>query len=447
MDISVFGLGYVGCVCAAGLGQIGHRITGVDISPGKVDALQAGRSPIVEAGLDPVIAQMKSDRLITATNDVDQAIRNTNISIICVGTPSHPDKGVQLDAVKTVTCQIGESLRTKQQAHTVILKSTVPPGTTEDIVAPLLEETSGKRLRSDLLMLYYNPEFLREGSSLSDFHAPPYTIMGVPDPQSSHARDLAEALFSSIKAPILYHPIRIAESVKYLSNSFHALKVCFANEAASILRTLGISDPKEAIDLFLRDRILNISDAYLHPGFAFGGSCLPKDVRALNHLASKQGISSPLFSSLLDSNQAHIDRALNLILDNGPKHILLMGLSFKSGTDDLRESPYITLLERLLAQNVNIQVYDRDVDPDRLIGANLEQVSRLKVPLDSLLVTDLEQAVRDAQTIVYGHSGDSGHALLNIVNTSCSKHKTLVDLSGRLDRHEIKNPRIQFKPL
>jgi GDP-mannose 6-dehydrogenase len=397
MRISIFGLGYVGTVSGACLAEQGHEIVGVEKNPLKADLLNAGVSPIVEEGIDALIRRAVSAGRLRATLDPVEAVRSTDVSVVSVGTPSARDGSLSYEAVDGVTREIGQALRTKDGGHAVVYRSTLLPGTTEARCIPCLEKVSGRRL-GDGLQVVYNPEFLREGSAVADFHRPPFVISGG---STDDGHRLLGEIYAGVDAPVVRTGIRVAESVKYLSNAFHALKVCFANEAGALLREAGV-DAREALEIFCRDTVLNISPAYLRPGFAFGGSCLPKDLRALLHMAKTLGVETPLLSQLLPSNGRHIDRAFDMVTGNGRCRIALFGLTFKAGTDDLRESPLVTLSERLIGKGYELRIFDPDLNTARLVGANREYIHREIPHIDCLLQPDVASTLDGAGAIVLG---------------------------------------------
>ncbi len=398
MRISILGIGYVGAVACGCLARMGHEVIGVDVSAAKVALLAAGKSPIVEAEIEQIIADAVAAGRLTATTDVAAAIAATELSFICVGTPSAPDGATSMLAIDEVAGQIGRALRDKAGAHVVVMRSTVPPGTGQDRVIPLLERSSGRRL-GEGLFYYSNPEFLREGTAVADFHAPPFTLIGAPEGDDGAA---LRALYAPIPGAVHVMPYRTAESVKFLSNAYHAVKLAFANEAGGILAAYGVDAP-EAFRLFCEDRVLNISPAYLRPGFAFGGSCLPKDVRSFTALASKRGIAAPFLGQLMASNQAVVDRAFEMIAAQGRQKVALYGLAFKPGTDDLRESPFVLLAERLIGRGFELAIFDRFVQVARLTGANKAYIDREIPHLEKLLVDDPARAAQGAGIIVAGH--------------------------------------------
>jgi GDP-mannose 6-dehydrogenase len=400
LRISLFGLGYVGTVSGACLARQGHEIFGVDKNPCKVALLEEGHSPIVEAGLDELIREAVGAGRFRATVDPERAVLETEVSLVSVGTPSARDASLSLEAVEAVTREIGEALRRKRGPHAVIYRSTVLPGTTDERFIPLLEERSGRRL-GDGLDVCYNPEFLREGSAVADFHRPPLIVAGARTPCGFR---LLETMYAGIEAEIVRTGLRTAEAVKYLANLYHALKICFANETGAVLKEMGV-DAREAMEIFCKDRVLNISAAYLRPGYAFGGSCLPKDLRAFLHRARGLNVETPLLSQLLPSNRRHVDRAFDLIAENGRGRIALFGLTFKAGTDDLRESPLVTLSERLLGKGYELRIFDPDINTARLVGANREFIEREIPHLDRLLQPDVASTLAGADAIVLGKVG------------------------------------------
>jgi GDP-mannose 6-dehydrogenase len=420
MRISVFGIGYVGVVSCGCLAELGHEVVGVDISAEKIATLAAGRSPIVEEEIDALIATAVQQGRLTATDDVTAAVDGTEVSFISVGTPSASDGSVALGAVEGVIKAIGAAIRTKAGSHAVVMRSTVPPGTAEDRVIPLLEETSGRRL-GEGLFYYSNPEFLREGSSVRDFRAPPFTLVGAPP--GDDATVLRE-IYAAIDAPVHVAPIRVAESVKHISNVFHAVKLTFANEAGAILAAHGV-DAREALRLLCEDRVLNISPAYLRPGFAFGGSCLPKDVRSFLSLADQKNLAAPMLKNLLPANNAIIDRAFEAVARHGRQPVTLFGLAFKLGTDDLRESPFVLLAEKLLGKGYDLRIYDRFVQVARLMGSNRTYIDREIPHLERLMVISPEAALSGTKIAVIGHIAQedrpallaslAGHVVIDLV--------------------------------
>src|SRR5262245_31589872 len=397
MKVSVFGLGYVGSVSAASFAHDGHEVVGVDVNPDKVAAVNAGHSPIVEPGLDRLLAQAVADGRLRATVDTAEAVAASEATPVCVGTPSRKNGSLDLTYLERVSEQIGTALRDKPTYHVVVVRSTVLPGTTHGVIIPALERASGKKY-GDGFGVSVNPEFLREGTAIKDFRKPPLTLVG-----HNHAVDASGtiALYQAIDAPLVSTSIRVAEMMKYTSNTWHALKVCFANEIGNLCKRLGV-DSHEVMDVFCRDEKLNLSPYYLKPGFAFGGSCLPKDVRALQYRAKELDVELPVISHILASNQLQIQHALDLVLETGKKKIGLLGFSFKGDTDDLRESPMVILAEALLGKGLALRIYDRNVSLARLVGGNKEYIENQIPHLSSLLCASIDEVVDASDVIVVG---------------------------------------------
>jgi GDP-mannose 6-dehydrogenase len=436
MRISVLGIGYVGAVSCGCLAASGHEVVGVDIAPDKVAMLAGGRSPIVEDEIDGLIADGVSSGRLRATTSIADAVANTEVSFISVGTPSGRDGSVSMRAVDDVVASIGQELRGKDGVHTVVMRSTVPPGTAEDRVIPMLEQASGKRHGGGFRYLS-NPEFLREGSSVRDFHAPPFTLIGAaPGDDGAVLREI----YAGVGGATHVAPYRVAESVKYLANAFHAVKLAFANEGGAILASLGV-DARAAFALFCEDRTLNISPAYLTPGFAFGGSCLPKDIRSLLALADRGNVPAPFLQQVLPSNQVVIERTFEAIAAHGRQGVALFGLAFKQGTDDLRESPFVMLAERLLGRGYALRIFDRSVDVARLVGSNQAYIEREIPHLERLLAPDPGAAVEGAGIVVLGHVGRRDRPALL---ASLRGHRVL-DLAGIAEVRE--HPGITYQGL
>ena len=357
MKISVFGLGYVGAVSAGCLTATGHEVTGVDPACVKVDLINGGKSPVIEEHLDELIGQAVRNGRLKATQDIQDAILSTDLSLVCVGTPSKPNGDLDLRHVATVSREIGEAISMKGARHTVVIRSTVLPGTVRGLVIPLLEKTSGKQAGSGF-GVGNNPEFLREGTAVADFFHPPKTVIGAIDTQTSD--DIA-ALYSDLSAPLIRTSIEVGEMVKYCDNAWHALKVAFANEIGTTCKAIGI-DSHAVMDIFCKDTKLNLSPTYLKPGFAFGGSCLPKDVRALAYRARYLDLDLPVLNSILQSNERQINRGFDLIAARGKRAVSFLGVSFKAGTDDLRESPILDLVERLIGKGYDVRIFDKNVN-------------------------------------------------------------------------------------
>jgi len=398
MNVSVFGLGYVGSVSAASFAADGHTVIGVDVNPDKVASLNEGRSPIVEKGLDELIRDNTANGTLRATTSTSDAVENSDLSLICVGTPSRRNGSLDLSYLERVCEQIGEALRGKEAYHVVVVRSTVLPGTTHDVVIPALERTSGKTYGSGFGVAV-NPEFLREGTALHDFRNPPITLVGhnyVSDAQPT------EALYAKVDAPVVNTSVRTAEMIKYASNTWHALKVCFANEVGNLCKRLDI-DSHEVMDIFCRDEKLNLSSYYMKPGFAFGGSCLPKDVRAMQYRAKEVDLEMPVIGSILGSNGLQIQHAIDMVTESGKKKVGLLGFSFKAGTDDLRESPIVILAEALLGKGYSLSIYDRNVSLARLVGANKAYINEQIPHLSSLLCDTVDEVLDRSEIIVVGN--------------------------------------------
>jgi GDP-mannose 6-dehydrogenase len=398
MNVSVFGLGYVGSVSAASFAADGHQVVGVDVNPAKVATVNEGRSPIVEPGLDELMRTAHENGCLRATTSTADAVASTELSLVCVGTPSRRNGSLDLTYLERVCEQIGDALREKTDYHVVVIRSTVLPGTTHEVVIPALERRSGKAY-GEGFGVSVNPEFLREGTALKDFRHPPLTLVG-----HNHAADAAGTvhLYQAVDAPLVTTSIRVAEMMKYTSNAWHALKVCFANEIGNLCKRLDV-DSHEVMSIFCRDDKLNLSPYYLKPGFAFGGSCLPKDVRALQYRAKEVDLDMPVIQSILGSNRLQIDHALDLVIQSGRKRVGLLGFSFKAGTDDLRESPMVILAEALLGKGYHLTIYDRNVSLARLVGANKEYIETQIPHLSSLLCESLDEVIDSSDVIVIGN--------------------------------------------
>ena len=393
--ISVFGLGYVGTVTAACLAHQGNQVTGVDLNPAKVEAVETGRNPIVEPGLSDIISAGHQSGHLHATSDSSAAVLNSDISFLCVGTPSLRNGKLDLGHIEPVCREIGEALKKKNTFHLVVLRSTVLPGTAESVVVPALEKVSGKSL-SKGFGVCVNPEFMREGTAVADFLEPSITVIGASD--SAHSQQLRK-LYAWVPGRIFETPFRSAEMVKYVCNAWHATKVSFANEVGTLAKELGV-DAESVLDIFLADTKLNISPSYLKPGFAFGGSCLPKDVRALNYRAKELDLELPLFESLLPSNESHLARAVRRVLATKKRKVAVLGLSFKTATDDLRESPQVRLVKLLLGEGCEIKIWDDNVSLGHLIGSNRQYIEEVIPHIGSLLSASLEDVLNFAEVVV-----------------------------------------------
>ena len=395
MKVSVFGLGYVGTVCAACLAERGNEVIGCDVSEAKVDLVNAGQSPIIEKDIGELVSSnVKSGRL-KATVSTDEAVMGSDLSLLCVGTPSRANGSLDLSAVQAVSRQIGSSLAGKNSYHSVVIRSTVLPGTLSDIVVPSLQETSSKKL-GEAFGVASNPEFMREGSAVSDFNNPAKTVIGTKDETT---RERLLELYRGLPGRLIVTEPRLAELVKYTDNTWHALKVAFGNEIGNICKAAGV-DSHELMQVFFADTKLNISNAYLLPGFAFGGSCLPKDVRAINAYAVQHDVEAPLLKSLMPSNKQQIERALQWILDHGKRNVGFLGFSFKAGTDDLRESPYLELIERLIGKGCDIRIFDQNVSLAKLVGANKAYLMNAIPHVTQLMVPSIEDAVEHSDVVV-----------------------------------------------
>ena len=419
MKISIFGLGYVGTVSAGCLANDGHEVVGVDPLLTKVDLINAGRSPIVEAGLGPIVASAVNEGRLRATCDQNQAIQETDLSFVCVGTPSQPNGNLDSSSVRRVCELIGVALKEKQTRHTIVIRSTILPGTMRKVVIPVLEQQSGKKAGVDFGVCN-NPEFLREGSAVSDFKSPPKTVIGEVDEQSG---DILASLYQNLNAPLIRTDVETAEMIKYVDNSWHALKIGFANEIGNLCDSFGV-DPGEVMDIFCQDKKLNISPAYLKPGFAFGGSCLPKDLRALSYQAKAHDLQLPILNSILPSNEMQIARGVQLVTDSGNSRIGVFGFSFKAGTDDLRESPVIEVIERLIGKGYDLRIYDRNVNVAKLVGANRDFILNRIPHISRLMVGEIGEVLEHAQTVVIGNNDPDFHA----VPGRLRHDQTLIDL-------------------
>ncbi|HQU71079.1 MAG TPA: nucleotide sugar dehydrogenase [Calditrichia bacterium] len=408
MRIAVFGLGYVGCISAACFAREGHQVIGVDVYPEKVDIINQAKSPIVEPGLEEVLSGVVKAGALRATTDVREALAEADISLVCVGTPSEKNGSIRLDFIYRVAEQIGEVLKEVDQYHVFVIRSTVLPGTHEKCMK-IIAEKSGKTPGKDFGFCS-NPEFLREGSALKDFYNPPYTIIGEVDQKSG---DYLAEIYKTIDAPLVRTEVKVAETVKYANNVFHAVKVAFGNEIGTICKAEGV-DSHKLMEIFCMDEKLNLSSYYLKPGFAFGGSCLPKDVRAITYRARSKDLNLPLLNSLMPSNDRHVERSIDMVIAQGKKKVGILGLSFKGDTDDLRESPMVEVVERLIGKGFDIRIYDRNVNLARLFGANKEYINN-KIPhISNLMVDSMDAVLEHAEVVVIGNkSKEFGEVLKN----------------------------------
>jgi GDP-mannose 6-dehydrogenase len=397
--ISVFGLGYVGSVSAGCLAALGHDVIGVDVNPMKVELIASGQSPVIEAELDDIIGRSVSGGRLCATTNALDAVALSDTSLICVGTPSNGNGNLNLNFVERVCEQIGQALAAKDGYHVVIVRSTMLPGSTEQCVIPLLESASGRTAGSGFGVAF-NPEFLREGTAVHDFYHPPFSLIGQYD---ERAAAITADLYQNIDAPLLTVPLKVAEMVKYTNNAFHALKVTFANEIGSICKQQEI-DSHQVMDIFCMDDKLNLSARYLKPGFAFGGSCLPKDIRALLYHARRLDLDVPLLEAILPSNRLQIQRGYELIQQTGYKRVGVLGFSFKAGTDDLRESPIVELIELLIGKGYQVRLYDKNVSLARLHGANRAYIEREIPHIATLMRDSIEEVLATSDVIVIGNA-------------------------------------------
>jgi GDP-mannose 6-dehydrogenase len=402
VKVSVFGLGYVGCVSAACLAAQGHEVVGVDVNSTKVDLVNRGQSTVVEERIREITEQVVRDGALRATTDVTEAINATDISLICVGTPSASNGSLSTEYLERVAEEIGVALAAKDSRHTVVFRSTMLPSTCEKLLIPLLEKSSDKVAGADFGVVV-NPEFLREGTSVRDYYDPPKTVIGQLDEASG---DPVAELYKDLPGPVFRVPIAVAEMTKYVDNCFHGLKVGFGNEIGAICHALGL-DSHKVMDIFLADTKLNISPAYLRPGFAFGGSCLPKDLRGLVHAARRADVSVPILEHVLPSNSEHLRRAFELVVATGKRKIGLLGLSFKPGTDDLRESPIVELAEQLLGKGYDVRIYDANVTLSRLIGANRDYIDARVPHLSQLLGDDIDAVKDHAEVLIVGNKDEA----------------------------------------
>jgi GDP-mannose 6-dehydrogenase len=429
MNVSVFGLGYVGSVSAASFAADGHTVVGVDVNPDKVARVNEGRSPIVERGLGELIETAVASGSLRATTSTPDAVAATDVSLICVGTPSRRNGSLDLTYLERVCEEIGAALAGRPSYHVVVVRSTVLPGTTHGVVIPALERTSGRKYGVGFGVTV-NPEFLREGSALADFRNPPMTLVG-----HNYRSDAepTESLYARVEAPLVATSIRTAEMIKYASNTWHALKVCFANEIGNLCKRLEI-DSHDVMDIFCRDEKLNLSSYYMKPGFAFGGSCLPKDVRAMQYRAKEVDLDLPVIEAILDSNQRQIQHAIEQVRDTGLKRVGLLGFSFKAGTDDLRESPLVILAEALLGKGYELRIYDRNVSLARLVGANREYITHQIPHLSSLLCETIDEVLDKSEVIVVGNAAPEFASALRRTRPD----QTVIDLVRvNVDREEI----------
>jgi GDP-mannose 6-dehydrogenase len=425
MKISIFGIGYVGCVSAACFARAGHEVMGVDVNPTKVEIINSGASPIVEPGIGDLIRDVVKEGKLSATTETAHAVKSTDMSLVCVGTPSKPNGSLDLGHVARVCEQIGAALADKSERHTIVIRSTMLPGSIESVAQPAIESTSGKKAGKDF-GLAVNPEFLREGTSLKDFYAPPFTLIGTDDEETAK---IVSGLYDGIDAPIFATSMKTAEMVKYVCNCFHALKVSFANEIGNICKALEL-DSHEVMNVFCADTKLNLSSYYLKPAFAFGGSCLPKDLRAVTYKAKELDVEVPLLTAISITNRLQIERALDMVLRTGKKRIGILGFSFKAGTDDLRESPMVTLIETLIGKGLELVIYDRDVSLARLFGSNREYIEQGIPHIAKLMRGSIDEVLSTSDTIVIGNKSEE----FRQIESRLRPEQTVIDLVRLFDR-------------
>lgn len=421
MRISVFGLGYVGVVCAACLADEGHTIVGVEPNPVKVDLVNSGRSPVVEEGLAELVSAAVNRRALRATTESTEAVRETDLALVCVGTPSQPNGSLDLSSLRRVSEEIGTALSRRGDFFVVVIRSTVLPGTAWNVVIPAIEGASGLRLGEGFGVCVY-PEFMREGSAISDFYHPPKVVVGASDGRS---RKRLGEIIAAPGAPVFQTGIELAEVTKYVDNAWHAVKVAFANEMGVMSKTHGI-DGRRVMEIFCADHKLNISSSYLRPGFAFGGSCLPKDVRALSYEGRRLDLDLPLLNAVLPSNRAHLDRAFQAIAEKGHRRVGVLGLSFKAGTDDLRESPMVEVVERLIGKGFDLRIYDAKVNVARLTGSNREYILSQIPHIAQLMVSSKVDVLDHAEVVVIGNGDDEFKEVANELREG----QQVVDLVG-----------------
>ena len=421
MRISIFGLGYVGAVSAGCLARDGHDVVGVDPNATKVELINGGNSPIVEQDIGEIIQDAVSSGKLRATTDAGDAVSATDISLVCVGTPSNENGSLDLRYVESVCGEIGQAIAAKSDRHVIVMRSTMLPGTMRELVIPTLEKHSGKTAGQDFSVCN-NPEFLREGTAVYDYYNPPKTVIG--ELQPGDGDEIAD-IYSELDAPLIRTDVNTAEMVKYVDNVWHAVKVGFANEIGSICRELSL-DGQAVMDIFCQDEKLNISTYYLRPGFAFGGSCLPKDLRALNYKANRLDVDVPILRSVLPSNQLQVERGIRLVQEQGSKKVGFLGFSFKAGTDDLRESPLIQMIEHLIGKGYELSIYDKNVNVSRLVGANRDYILNHIPHIANIMVDSVEEVLNSADTVVVGN----GSAEFSDVVSRARLDQCVIDLVG-----------------
>ncbi|MBL8393517.1 MAG: UDP-glucose/GDP-mannose dehydrogenase family protein [Candidatus Accumulibacter sp.] len=420
MKISIFGLGYVGAVSLACLSRDGHEVIGVDIDSAKLDLIMAGKTPVVEEGMVDLMALAAASGRVTVTTDAQEAVLASELSLVCVGTPSAANGSQDQGAILRLAEEMGLAIAAKSTPHIVVFRSTLVPGTVEEVLRPIIETKSGKK-DGEGFFLCFQPEFLREGSSIRDYDKPPFTVVG-----ANHAfpSERLRELFGRLPCRFIETSVRSAEMMKYCCNNFHALKITFANETARICDALGV-DAFEVMDLVCQDTQLNISAAYLKPGFAFGGSCLPKDLRATTYLAKMHDVELPMLGGIMQSNRNHLDLALRKLLALGKRKIGFVGLSFKTGTDDLRESPLVTLAEQLIGKGMQLAIYDPEVHLARLLGANRSFIEQHLPHIGRMMRAEIDAVIAESEVLVIGLAGQE---IADTLARSCRSEQVLLDL-------------------
>jgi len=430
MRISIFGLGYVGTVSAACLARDGHHVIGVDIDANKLAMLRDGRSPIIEAGMRELVAEVVASGRVEVTDDAAAAVRESELSFVCVSTPARPNGSQDLRALERLGVEMGRALATKSTPHVIVVRSTVLPGTVDGVFAPLVERHSGRRCGDDF-DICFQPEFLREGTSIRDYDAPPLTVIGAESDRP--VRQLRE-LFGKLPCTFVVCGVRTAEMLKYVCNAFHALKISFANEIGRICQALEI-DAHAVMDLVCLDTQLNISTAYLRPGFAFGGSCLPKDLRALLHAAARHDVDIPVLSGVRESNETHLHHGIDTVLATGATSVGMLGLSFKGGTDDLRDSPLVAMAEHFVGKGLKVRIYDPEVNVSRLVGANRRYIDQSIPHIGLLMCSEPGPVIVESDVLVVGLRTP---AVLRELVARCRDNQVIVDLVQLPNREELR---------
>ncbi|MGB3940183.1 MAG: UDP-glucose/GDP-mannose dehydrogenase family protein [Candidatus Manganitrophaceae bacterium] len=427
MRLSILGLGYVGSVCAGCFAKEGHHVLGIDNNLTKVEMLNSGVAPIIEKDMDQIVKEAVFSRKLSASLNAREGVLFSDVILVCVGTPSKGNGSLDLSHLEQVCIEIGDALKEKKEYCTVVIRSTILPGTTEGTLIPILEKRSGKKMGREFGVCY-NPEFLREGSAVNDFYHPPKTVIGQVEEKDGA---LLSELYSKFPPPFIRTSIKVAEMVKYVDNTFHGLKVAFANEVGSLCKELRI-DSHDVMRIFCMDEKLNLSSYYLKPGFAFGGSCLPKDIRALMYKSKSLDLDLPLINSILRSNERQLKRGIQKIIDTGKKKVGILGLSFKAGTDDLRESPMVEVVETLIGKGFEVKIYDRNVTLSRLIGKNKKYLEEHIPHISSLMVESLEALLENTEVIVIGNKSED----FSEVVKRARKEQNIIDLVRIQDQIE-----------